>query len=316
MLTASEVRAWIEAAFRAARTTRCTTSKVAPSAQPSMRSWRPRMLEAIPPTQPTRYGMVVRRADLRTFPTRLRVFNDRRRHRHRSLPGKRAVSRHARRDRAREPRRRLVVRREPALRGVDREARTSRKVAADEVFAYARKAPYLVVTGARRSTVFTPERPKSRSCSSTWAVRVPLLRRLARRQAGQRPASLHGARHRAADARATTARCTSRRRCCRRPPTPPRDYLPLTRANLLRQGFKFLGERYGWGHSYNARDCSGFVSDVYRSFGVQLPRNTRDQAVSPALNRITFTRRRRTSSGSRCCATCRSAISSISPGTS
>jgi cell wall-associated NlpC family hydrolase len=31
------------------------------------------------------------------------------------------------------------------------------------------------------------------------------------------------------------------------------------------------------------------VSDVYRSFGVQLPRNTRDQAVSPALNRITFT---------------------------
>ena len=45
-------------------------------------------------------------------------------------------------------------------------------------------------------------------------------------------------------------------------------YLPLTRANLLRQGFKFLGERYGWGHSYNARDCSGFVSEVYRSFGV------------------------------------------------
>jgi hypothetical protein len=31
------------------------------------------------------------------------------------------------------------------------------------------------------------------------------------------------------------------------------------------------------------------VSDVYRSFGVQLPRNTRDQAVTPALDRITFT---------------------------
>jgi len=67
------------------------------------------------------------------------------------------------------------------------------------------------------------------------------------------------------------------------------DYLPLTRANLIHQGFKFLGERYGWGSSYNARDCSGFVSEVYRSFGVQLPRNTRDQAVSPALNRIAFT---------------------------
>jgi cell wall-associated NlpC family hydrolase len=67
------------------------------------------------------------------------------------------------------------------------------------------------------------------------------------------------------------------------------DYLPLTRENLIRQSFKFLGERYGWGHSYNARDCSGFVSEVYRSFGVQLPRNTRDQGVSPALNRIAFT---------------------------
>jgi len=66
------------------------------------------------------------------------------------------------------------------------------------------------------------------------------------------------------------------------------DYLPLTRANLIRQAFKFLGERYGWGHSYDTRDCSGFVSEVYRSFGVLLPRNTRDQAVSPALNRLAF----------------------------
>ncbi len=31
------------------------------------------------------------------------------------------------------------------------------------------------------------------------------------------------------------------------------------------------------------------MSEVYRSFGVELPRNTRDQAVTPALNRITFT---------------------------
>jgi hypothetical protein len=66
------------------------------------------------------------------------------------------------------------------------------------------------------------------------------------------------------------------------------EYLPLSRANLLQQSFKFLGERYGWGHSYDARDCSGFVSDVYRSFGVELPRNTRDQAVSPAIDRLTF----------------------------
>jgi cell wall-associated NlpC family hydrolase len=64
--------------------------------------------------------------------------------------------------------------------------------------------------------------------------------------------------------------------------------LPLTRANLIRQAFRFLGERYGWGHSYDARDCSGFVSDVYRSMGVLMPRNTRDQAVSPAFDKRVF----------------------------
>src|SRR3546814_7670025 len=66
------------------------------------------------------------------------------------------------------------------------------------------------------------------------------------------------------------------------------DYLPLTRANLVRQAFKFLGERYGWGHSYNGRDCSGFVSEIYRSMGVQLPRNTSAQSVSPAFPRVAF----------------------------
>src|SRR3546814_17609820 len=40
--------------------------------------------------------------------------------------------------------------------------------------------------------------------------------------------------------------------------------------------------------SYGTRDCSGFVSEIYRSFGVQLPRNTSAQSVSPALNRLAF----------------------------
>ena len=66
------------------------------------------------------------------------------------------------------------------------------------------------------------------------------------------------------------------------------DYLPMTRANIIRQGFKFLGERYGWGHSYNGRDCSGFVSEVYQSMGALMPRNTSAQSVSPALQARLF----------------------------
>lgn len=57
------------------------------------------------------------------------------------------------------------------------------------------------------------------------------------------------------------------------------QYLPLTKANMLRQAFKFLGERYGWGHDLNARDCSGFIGEVYRSFGFILPRNTSSQGL-------------------------------------
>ena len=59
--------------------------------------------------------------------------------------------------------------------------------------------------------------------------------------------------------------------------------LPASRANVIRQAFRFLGERYGWGHDYGSRDCSGFVSEVYRSVGLVLPRNTSSQSISPAL---------------------------------
>lgn len=69
-----------------------------------------------------------------------------------------------------------------------------------------------------------------------------------------------------------------------------RGRLPATDPRLLlQQAFKFLGERYGWGHDYDTRDCSGFVSEIYRSFGVLLPRNTSAQAISPALDRLPFT---------------------------
>lgn len=54
-------------------------------------------------------------------------------------------------------------------------------------------------------------------------------------------------------------------------------YLPYTEQNLIKQSFKFLGERYGWGHSYNGRDCTGFVGEIYKSFGILSPRNSGQQ---------------------------------------
>ena len=243
-------------------------------------------LDAIAPSQPTRHGLVTRRADLRTFPTRLRVFNQRgdtdidRFQENALFPGTPVAIVHESRDGHW-----WFVVSQLYSAWVEKEHVAQGTPA--QVFGYARKAPYLVVTGATAQTAFTPEQPGVSEVQLEMGVRVPLLADWPGDQPvnGQHPYTAHVIElpYRAADG---TLRFSPA--LLPRTADVARDYLPLNRANLLRQGFKFLGERYGWGHSYNTRDCSGFVSEIYRSFGVQLPRNTRDQAVSPALNRIAF----------------------------
>ena len=66
-------------------------------------------------------------------------------------------------------------------------------------------------------------------------------------------------------------------------------FIPFTRENIIRQAFKFLGERYGWGHSYNGRDCTGFVMEVYKTFGIQMPRNTGQQGSGSFGENTRFT---------------------------
>lgn len=53
-----------------------------------------------------------------------------------------------------------------------------------------------------------------------------------------------------------------------------KGYLPYTKENIIRQGFKFYGEEYGWGGKDNKRDCSAFIMDIHRTFGLKLPRNS------------------------------------------
>lgn len=51
-------------------------------------------------------------------------------------------------------------------------------------------------------------------------------------------------------------------------------YLPYTSNNVIREAFKFQGDVYGWGGSFNSVDCSSLVDSVYRTMGFCLPRNT------------------------------------------
>ncbi|MDF2519975.1 MAG: hypothetical protein K0R84_603 [Clostridia bacterium] len=54
-------------------------------------------------------------------------------------------------------------------------------------------------------------------------------------------------------------------------------YLPYTKANIITQAFKLQGERYGWGGMFNGRDCTAFMMDIFRTMGVKLPRNSGEQ---------------------------------------
>lgn len=54
-------------------------------------------------------------------------------------------------------------------------------------------------------------------------------------------------------------------------------YLPYTKANIISQAFKLQGERYGWGGMFNGRDCTAFMMDIFRTMGVELPRNSSEQ---------------------------------------
>lgn len=243
-------------------------------------------LKAIPETQATRYGLVVHRAALRTFPTDLRVFSragdtDIDRFQESAMfPGTPVAVVHESKDGKWLF---VVGNRYAAWIDAQHVAQGSKT----QVFGYARKVPYLVVTGAHVRTTFTPDLPAVSDLQLDMGIRLPVLKEWPGTKPvnGQAAYTSHVVQLPVRNEDGSLAIV---------PALVPRtadvsaDYLPLTRANVIRQAFKFLGERYGWGHSYGTRDCSGFVSEVYRSFGVQLPRNTSAQSISPALNRIAF----------------------------
>lgn len=244
-----------------------------------------RAMDAIPAHQPTRFGMAVQRTALRAFPTDLRVFNrqgetDIDRFQESALfPGDPVAIVQASRD---VKWLFVVSERYAAWVAADAIAEGDRTT----VLGYATRTPFRIVTGAKPRTLFTREEPRLSELQLDMGVRIPLANvPLDKPVNGQHPYAswILDLPVRGADGRLGFAPALLQRNA-----DSAAGYLPLTRANLIRQSFKFLGERYGWGHSYNGRDCSGFVSEVYRSMGVELPRNTSDQSVSPAFNRIHF----------------------------
>jgi hypothetical protein len=55
--------------------------------------------------------------------------------------------------------------------------------------------------------------------------------------------------------------------------------LPFTQEKAARQAFKMLNHPYGWGDRLGGRDCSRFIMDLFRTFGILMPRNSKEQAT-------------------------------------
>jgi cell wall-associated NlpC family hydrolase len=242
--------------------------------------------ERIAASAPARYGLSVRRAQLRALPVERTFYAAGDQRDYESLqagilfPGEPVLIAHASLDRKWL----LVMSTQgPAWVRADDIAEGSR----DAVFDYAAKTPGRVVTGDQVRTVFTPEAPEVSELVLDMGAALPI--------ADVPPDQpVNGASPYASWAlelpvRSQDGKLAFKAALLRRSADSAPGYLPLTRANIIRQAFKLLGERYGWGHQFNARDCSGLTNEVYRSMGVLLPPSSGLQGTSTAFQHRTFT---------------------------
>ena len=242
-------------------------------------------LGAVADNTPLRYALVVERAALRSFPSYLRAFSSKgdididRFQESAVFPGTPLAIVHESRDGkwafVVSPRYRAWIERKHIAEGPR-----------DTVLPFATRTPYRLVTGAKVRTTWTPELPAASDRSLDMSTRLPLADIAPDALVnGQHPYSAWAVQLPIREGDGTLRLAPALLPRIEDTQAAP---LPLTHANILRQAFKFLGERYGWGHDYDARDCSGFVSEVYASMGVLMPRNTRDQARSPVLHKTVF----------------------------
>ncbi len=60
-------------------------------------------------------------------------------------------------------------------------------------------------------------------------------------------------------------------------------YLPYTSNNIITAAFKFYGMPYGWGGLKSSVDCSSLLYNAYRTVGIYLPRDADQQAATAGV---------------------------------
>ena len=285
-LTRAQVVAWLKAA-ESSPVKLTVDDQGQPVTEATLRQLRDNTApERITDTAPARYGLTVRRTPMRTLPSHRRFFATAGERDYESLtagvmfPGETVLVAHTSAD----GHWLLVMTTQgPAWVHAGDVATGS----AQAVFDYAKRTPGLVVTGDHVHTVHTPEAPEVSELDLDMGVALPLAD-----VAPDEPvngAGTYASHVVELPVRQADGRLAFRPALVRRASDTAPGYLPVTRANILRQAFKLLGERYGWGHQFNARDCSGLVSEVYRTIGLLLQHSSALQGTSTAFRHRRFT---------------------------
>lgn len=244
-------------------------------------------LDAVKDINPVSFGMIVRRSDLRTFPSSVRLFtpntgtNIDRYQESVLFPADAVAILHESKDHNW-----VLVRAYNYLAWVKKENVAYGDKASIEAFKNARE--YLVVTGDKVRTTYNPQAPEVSDLQLDMGIRLPLADRgeVDNSLYGQNPYTSHIIK---LPTRNVDGSLTFKNALIARNKDTQKGYLAHSKNNLIKQAFKFLGERYGWGHMYNGRDCSGFVAEVYKSMGLLIPRNSGTQGRSAFGQNIRFT---------------------------
>ena len=243
--------------------------------------------EAIKKLNPVSYALVVRRSNLRTFPTAVPIFRtgqnkDIDRHQESVVfPADAVAVLHKSKDG-----KWVLVRAYNYLSWVsEADLAYGDK---ETIKAYKSATDYLVITGDKVTTVFNPEVAEVSELQLEMGTHLPLElpEENRHRLYGQNPYASYVVK---LPVRNNDGNLSFKYASIARSKDVHRGYLTHNTDNIITQAFKFLGERYGWGHRFNGRDCSGFVGEVYKSMGILLPRNSITQNSSTFGQNIRFT---------------------------
>lgn len=235
-------------------------------------------VQSIKDSNPVQFGLIVRRSALRTFPTLDRVFNEGmdldldRFQESAVFPGEVVAVLHKSTDEQW-----YLIRNYNYLAWIQQNAVAIGDK--EEIQLFHEAAPFMVVTGDKVFTNYVPMEPNISELQLDMGTRLPFVAE------SDLPQHLYGQNSYTSyvvliPVRNEQGNLNISKVLVPRHADVSVGYLPFNKMNIIRQAFKFLGERYGWGYDFNSRDCTGFISDVYKTFGLLLPRNAGQQATS------------------------------------